>query len=115
MTPRDDLFGELLPAAYTDDDAREFAWGLTSDWFGTLNSVHNETTHQEILESLCWPGMPGFVCDASLHSQDQPLDFDFFAAGVRYQARLAKRSGLVLPTGKKRTRVRPGDATGDLF
>lgn len=110
-----DFFPGLLPAGYTDDEARALAWGLVSDWFGTLNFAHSEATHAEILDSLCWPGMLGFVRDASLHFQDQPLDFGFFAAGVRYQARVAKRSGLVVATGKVRLRGRPGDASGDLF
>lgn len=114
MNARADLFGEL-PAAYTDDETRAFAWGLINDWFGALNYAHNEAAHSEILDSLGWPGMPEFVCDASLHSQDQPIDYGFFAAGVRHQARLTKRSGLVVPTGKQRKRWRAGDASGDLF
>lgn len=115
MNPRDDLFGELLPADYSDDEARALAWGLVQDWFGTLGYSHSEATHAEILDSLNRHGMPGFVSDASLHLQDQPIDYGFFAAGVRHQARLAWRSGLVVPTGKQRKRSRAGDATGDLF
>lgn len=116
-----DLFPELIPLPYdTTDEARELAWGMVSDWFGTLSYPHNDSTHDEILDSLSWPGMADFVRDASLCAQDEPIDFGFFAAGVRHQARVARRAGLVVAAGKPRPRPRgggasAGGATGDLF
>lgn len=114
-----DLFPDTLPAAYRDaGEGRALAWGLISDWFGTLSYPHNESTHAEILESLKWPRMPEVVCEASLHHQDEPIDFDFFAAGVRHQARRAERAGLVVPDGKPRQRrasVPPPASHGNLF
>lgn len=112
-----DLFPDTLPPTYADDDeARAMAWALLCDWFGALSYAHNESTHSEILDSLTWPGMPAFVVEASLHLQDEAIDFDEFAAGVRHQARLARRAGLVVPDGKPRKRGRASAAsTGDLF
>ena len=115
MNAPHDFFPELLPAAYSDDEARKCAWGQVLDWFGALNYPHNEATHSEILDSLNWPGMQDFVREASLHFQDNPIDFDSFAAGVRTIARRAKAAGLVLKNGRARKRSRSGDATGDLF
>ncbi len=119
MNARADLFGELLPAIYNDDDeARAFAFGLVREWYGTLRYAHSEEAHAEILESLDWPGMRDFVSEAALHLQYNPyfdFDFDSFAAGVRTIARRAKAAGLVVESGKTRKRSRPGDATGDLF
>ncbi|MCL5059466.1 MAG: hypothetical protein M1449_02430 [Candidatus Thermoplasmatota archaeon] len=100
-----DLFPELLPAAYEDDDeARALAWGLVCGWFGTLSYRHSESAHCEILDSLESPAMAEFVADASLHLQDARIDFDMFAAGIRHQARRARAAGLVLPDGKPRQR-----------
>lgn len=116
MNARDDFFTELLPATYSDDDeARALALGMVSEWFRVLNYPHNEATHTEILDSLNWPGMRDFVRDGSLHFQDNPIDFDSFAAGVRTIARRAKAAGLVVENGRARKRSRSGDATGDLF
>lgn len=115
MNAPHDFFPELLPAAYSDDEARALACGMVSDWFGTLRSAHSDKTHALILESLDWPEMPAFVRDASLHIQASPIDFDSFADGVRTIARRAKAAGLVVENGKTRKRSRPGDATGDLF
>lgn len=116
-----DLFPELLPANYADaDDARALAWGMVSDWFGTLSYAHSVETHSEILDSLAWAGMPKFVRDASLHTQDEPIDYDDFVDGIRHQAMLARRAGLVVAAGKPRPRGGGGaavgaGATGDLF
>lgn len=116
MNGRDDLFGELLPDNYADDDeARALAFGLVQEWYGTLRYSHSEEAHAEILESLDWPGMRDFVTDALLHQQYARIDFDSFAAGVRAIARRAKAAGLVVENGKPRKRRQPGDATGDLF
>lgn len=117
MNARDDLFGELLPAIYNDDDeARALAWGLVSDWFGTLRYAHSADAHSEILDSLTWPGMSDFVREASLHIQDAHIvDYEDFAAGIRHQARLAEREGRVVAAGKPRPRGGAGDASGDLF
>lgn len=112
----DDLFPDTLPPTYCDvDEARALAWDMLNDWFGALSYSHNESTHQEILDSLSWPGMPDFVQEASLHTQDWRVNFDEFAAGVRHQARLARRAGRVVPDGKPRVLRAPGGATGDLF
>lgn len=101
-----DLFPETLPTAYRDDDeARAMAWGLVIDWFGALSYQHNESTHQEILDSLSWPGMQEFVAEASLHIQDWRIDFDEFADGVRAQAQRAEREGLVVEDGKPRKKA----------
>lgn len=116
MNAPNDFFPELLPATYmSEDEARALAWGLVKDWFGTLSYCHNELAHQAVLDSLDMAGMDDFVRDASLHIQDEPIDFDEFAAGIRYQARKAREAGLVVPDGKPRKRARAGDATGDLF
>lgn len=117
MNARADLFGELLPAIYNDDDeARALAFGLVQEWYGTLRYSHSEEAHAEILESLDWPGMRDFVTEASLHLQYNPtFDFDSFAAGVRTIARRAKATGLVVENGRARKRSRSGDATCNLF
>lgn len=114
--PRD-LFPETLPpAAYRDEDeGRALAWGLISDWFGTLSYQHNESTHEAILDSLELPKIEDVVRDASLHLQDETIDFDEFAAGVRAAAARARRAGLVVPDGKPRQRSGVVAATGDLF
>lgn len=117
-----DLFPDTLPPACRDvedvEEARAMAWGLISDWFGALSYQHNESTHKEILDSLNWPGMPGFVAEASLHVQDQPIDFGTFGDGVRAHARAARAAGLVVPDGKPRKRKKAasgGVSGGDLF
>lgn len=111
-----DLFPELLPANYDSiEEARELALCFVQHWFGTLSYRHSQETHDLILESLEWDGIEDFVRDASLHYQDAPIDFQSFAAGIRYQARKAQEAGLVVPDGKWRKRARAGDATGDLF
>lgn len=112
-----DLFPETLPVSYRDvDEARALAWGLLSDWFGTLSYIHNESTHTAILESLDARGMADLVRDASLHIQDQQIDYHDFAAGVHIHARAARAAGLVVPDGKRRQRKRTSaQAGGDLF
>lgn len=114
-----DLFPDLLLLAaggeMNDEQTAAFAAGLVQDWFGTLSYTHNESTHNEILESLNWPGMPAFVRAASAHMQDEQIDFDDFAAGVRWQARRAKAAGLVVKDGKLRVLKTAASATGDLF
>lgn len=121
MGALDDLFPETLSGAYRDvEEARALAWGLVIDWFGALSYTHNESTHQEILDSLNWPGMPELVAEASLHIQDWRIDFDEFADGVRAQAQRAQREGLVVEDGKPRSRKKAASGTrggrgGDLF
>lgn len=111
-----DFFPELIPATYADnDDARALALGMIRDWFGALSYAHNESTHAEILDSLDWQGMPSFVSEAFFCVGEGQIDFDVFADGVRHEARLARRAGLVVPDGKPRARMRPADATGRLF
>lgn len=112
-----DLFPETLPPVCRDaEESRALAWGLVQDWFGTLSYKHNESTHQEILDSLQWPGMPELVAEASLHIQDWRIDFDEFADGVRGQAQRAEREGLVVEDGKPRPRARKKASSGsDLF
>lgn len=112
-----DLFRHTHPNNYRDDDeSRALAWVLVRDWFLTLAYRHSERVHQEILESLSWSGMCHFVQDASLHVQDEPLNFEDFAAGIRHQAHLARAAGRVLPDGKPRKRRRGEPVVvGDLF
>lgn len=114
-----DLFPETLTHAYADDDeARALAWGLISDWFGVLSYKHNESTHSAVLDSLILPKMVAVVMDASLHVQDEPIDFHEFAAGVRRQAQAARAAGLVVEDGKPRARPRArkkAASGGDLF
>lgn len=112
-----DLFFELLPANFdTDEEARALAWGMLCDKLSTLCYTHSESEHAEILAMLAAPKMPDFVADASLYLQDAPIDFDEFAAGVRYQARKAREAGLVVPDGKPRLRFDAmREACGDLF
>lgn len=110
----DDLFPETIPPSYTnEEEARALMWGLISDWFGTLSYQHNESTHAAILDSLILPGMAEVVMDASLHVQDEPINFHEFAAGVRRQAQAARAAGLVVPDGKPRRKR--AQTTGDLF
>lgn len=110
-----DLFPETIPPTYRDaDEARALMWGMIQDWFGTLSFTHNESTHAAILDSLILPGMADVVRDASLHVQDEPIDFGEFAHGIRAQARAARRAGLVVEDGKPRA-AGQGAATGDLF
>lgn len=110
-----DLFPDTLPKTYTDDaEARALAWGIVCDWFGVLRYQHSERAHAEIMESIGWPGLRHFVQDASLHVQDERVDFDAFVARVRALADRARREGLVVADGKPRKRGLGADA-GDLF
>lgn len=112
-----DLFPETLhhETRLDDDEAREMALGLITDWFGTLSYAHSRATHDEIIESLGWPGMRDFVTAAGLAIDGRVVDFDEFAAGVRRQARLAERAGLVVQDGKPRKRRAERASVGDLF
>lgn len=112
-----DLFPELTTTAedYSDDDRAAFACGLLADWFGTLSYKHSESAHAEILASLDWPCMAAFVSAASWHLQDNVIDFDKFAAGIRHQARMARARGLVVPDGKPRPRAPAAVDLFDLF